>query len=540
MNRRYETMIVAVIPAQGKSMRLPEKNMRKIDGQPLLYWSIEVARKSKKIEKIIVSTDNDNIAEYAKSQQVSVIMRDEALCGDAPVLDVYKDAIVKSGLEDITFVVAIQPDHPDRSTDIDAAIEFVLEKNISDFITTDHIGVRHGSVRIMKSEDLLKDRLSITSGAWVDNCINIHTEKDLRRAEASLIRKRRPLRIENFDLFEEGPTFIIAEAGANHNANLDVAKMMIDQAKEAGADAIKFQSYKAEKLVTRESKQYWKRDRDDGSQFQYYKTLDKFGFEDYRQLFEYCREKDIIFLTTPFDYEFTDFFGELGMAAFKIASCDLPDTSFVRHVASKGKPIILSTGASSLEEIGHAVDTILKADNQDIILLQCSLAYPTKDEDANLRQIVTLKNCFPEAIVGISDHTFPDESLTAPTAAVALGAKVVEKHYTFCRNQPTNSHQFSIDPCLLKRMVQNIRILEKVLGLPDIFISDAEKPARENARRSITAMIDIPLGTIISREMLAMKRPGTGLPPDRMEEVIGKKVKVSISEDSQIEMDWLE
>ena len=532
-------MIVAVIPAQGKSMRLPEKNMRKIDGQPLLYWAIEVALKSEKIEKIIVSTDNDDIAEYAKLQQVSVIMRDEALCGDAPVLDVYKDAIVKSGLEDITYVVAIQPDHPDRTTDIDAAIELVLEKNISDFITTDHIGVRHGSVRIMKSEDLLKDRLSKTSGAWVDNCINIHTEKDLRRAEASLIRKKEPIMIENFSLSNDGPTFIVAEAGANHNANLDLAKMMIDQAKEAGADAIKFQSYKAERLVTRQSKQYWKRDRDDGSQYQYYKTLDRFDFDDYRQLFEHCRQKDMIFLTTPFDYEFADFFADLGMGAFKIASCDLPDTAFVRYIASKEKPVILSTGASTLEEIRKAVDAILETGNRDIVLLQCSLAYPTKNRDANILQIKTLKEVFPEAIVGISDHTFPDESLTVPTAAVTLGAKVVEKHYTFCRNHPTNSHQFSIDPLLLKRMVQNIRVVEEALGSSDIHITDAENPARESARRSITAMIDIPVGMLITREMLAMKRPGTGLAPDKINEVLGKRSKIDIAEDTQIEMDWL-
>ena len=533
-------MIIAVIPAQGKSRRLPNKNMREIGGMPLLYWAIDAARKVGEIEKIIVSTDDANIAEYAKTQNTSVIMRDESLCGDAPVVDVYRDALLKSGFQGVTHVVAIQPDHPDRAIDIGSAIELVQEKDISDFISTDIHGVRHGSVRIMKSEALLKGQLSYTSGAWIDNCVNIHRERDLYRAEASLIRKKEPIMIENFALSNDGPTFIVAEAGANHNANIDLAKMMIDQAKEAGADAIKFQSYKAERLVTRQSKQYWKRDRDDGSQYQYYKTLDRFDFDDYRQLFEHCRQKDMIFLTTPFDYEFADFFENLGMGAFKIASCDLPDTAFVRHIASKEKPVILSTGASTLEEIRKAVDAILETGNRDIVLLQCSLAYPTKNRDANILQIKTLKEVFPEAIVGISDHTFPDESLTVPTAAVALGAKVVEKHYTFCRNQPTNSHQFSIDPLLLKRMVQNIRVVEEALGSSDIHITDAEKPARESARRSITAMVDIPAGMLIAGEMLAMKRPGTGLAPDRINDVLGKRSKTDIAEDTQIEMDWLE
>ena len=454
-------MIVAIIPAQGKSSRLPGKNMREIEGKPLLYWAIDAARRSTNIEKIIVTTDDHNIAEYAISQDVSVIMRGEDLCGDAPVVEVYKDAMVRSGLQSITHVVAIQPDHPDRSTDIDAAIELALEKNISDFITTDRYGVRHGSVRIMKSRDLLEGRLSYTSGAWVDNCINVHTEKDLRRAEASLIRKTRPLMIGNFALSEDGPTFVVAEAWTNHNAGLEMAKMKIDQAKKAGADAIKFQSYNAENLVSR-------------GNMQCYNPSDKSDYDVYRGIFEYCMEKDIIFLTTTFDCEFADFSEELGIAAFKIASCDLPDVSLIRHVASKGRPVIMSTGACTLEEIRYSVDTILEAGNRDIILLQRLLACPTKDEDANIRQIETLKGCFPETIVGISDHTSPDESMTIPTAAVALGAKVVEKHYTSCRNQPAKKHQFSIDPHLIERMVRNIRVLEKSLGHPDIFITDAD------------------------------------------------------------------
>ena len=532
-------MILAVIPAQGTSRRLPGKNMRKVLGKPLVYWAVEAARNSEKIGDIVVSTDSEEIARYAQSENIPVIIRDDELCGDATVVDVYRDALLRSNFDNITHVVAIQPDHPDRVTNIDDAIELVLSKNITDFITTDRFGVRHGSIRIMEAQALKERKLSYTCGAWVDNCTNIHTHIELLRAEASLLRQKTPIMIDGFPLSESSPTYIVAEAGANHNANLQTAKMMIEQAKDAGANAIKFQSYKAEKLVTRGSRQYWKQDRADASQFAYYKTLDRFKEKDYRELFAHCKEKGITFLTTPFDYEFVDFFADLGITAFKIASCDLPDTHFVRHVASKGKPVIISTGASTMEEVRKAVDAVLETGNRDIVLLQCSLAYPTKDVDAHLRQIPTLKSAFPEAIIGISDHTFPDESLSVPTAAVALGAKLIEKHYTFCRNQPTNSHQFSIDPVLLERMIKNIRIVEKALGRSDMFISEAEKPARENARRSITALVNISAGTTIKHDMLIMRRPATGLAPDMIDQVVGRKAKVEIQEDSILTVDML-
>ncbi|MDY7034780.1 MAG: N-acetylneuraminate synthase family protein [Thermodesulfobacteriota bacterium] len=459
-------MMVVIIPAQGKSRRLPGKNMREIEGKPLLYWAIDAARRSTHIEKIIVTTDDHYIAEYARSQDVSVIMRGEDLCGDAPVVEVYKDAMVKSGLRGITHVVAIQPDHPDRSTDIDAAIELVVERNISDFITTDRYGVRHGSVRIMKSQDLLEGRLSYTSGAWVDNCINVHTEKDLRRAEASFIRNIRPLIIGNFALSEDGPTFIVAEAWINHDKGLEAAIRAIDQAKKAGADAIKFQIHNAGTIVSK-------------ANMQCHKPSNKTDFEDFRVLFEYCIEKDLIFLTTTFDCEFADFSEGLGLSAFMIDSCDLQDVSLIRHIASKRRPVMISTGACTLEEIRHAVDTILEAGNRDIILLQPIPASPIKGEDVSIRRIETVKGCFPETIVGISDYTFPDESMTFPTAAVALGAKVVEKHYTFCHNQPAKNYQYSIDSHLLERMVQNIRVLEKALGYPDEFITNTHMKKKE-------------------------------------------------------------
>ncbi len=428
-------MIVAIIPAQGQSTRLPRKNMREIEGQPLLFWSIEAAKKSKSIDNIIVSTDDSQIAEYAKSQGVIAVIRGKELCGDAPVLDVYKDAIIQSGLEDITYVVAIQPDHPDRRTDIDSAIKVVLENSMSDFLTTDRFGVRHGSIRIMRCDELMKGVLAHTSGgAWIDNCVNVHTEQDLRRAEAAFIRKRRPIMLYDFALSEESNTFIILEITVDSSNQIDRLTKVVDLAKEVGFDAVTVK----------------------------HKTLGKLHLKGFQDLFEYCKERDIIPLANTSDYESIDALAEIGPGAFKIASSNLTDMSLIKHISSKGKPVILSTGTSDEEGIRHAVHTVLEAENRDIALLHNLSSYPTK-KNMDLRGIGALKEAFPEAIVGIFDYMPNNEGIVIPSAAVALGAKIVEKSYQLNAGQASDDPGLAIDTPSLKMMVQNIRIVEKAL-----------------------------------------------------------------------------
>ncbi|MBN1574394.1 MAG: N-acetylneuraminate synthase family protein [Deltaproteobacteria bacterium] len=533
-------MNIIVIPAQLVSRRLPKKNMHPVNGKPMLHYTLEAAKKSKLAEKVIVSTESDEVIEYAKEMGVEGVKRGEDLLGDVPVVEVYRDVVRKVGADNIEYVVALQPDHPDRNVSVDQAIEKAVKESATDLITLGRGGVRNGSVRIMRRKELMGDGdLNAKIVALNDLCTNIHTLEDLRLAERRLIRGTKKIEIGDFILTEDGPAFIIAEAGANHDGEFEKAIMLIEQAAEAGADAIKFQSYKAEKLVSKYADRYWGGADKDGTQLSYYKKRDMLGPEDYKELFDYAKEKGIIAFTSAFDYDYVDYFAKIDIPAYKIASCDLPNSAFIRRIAEVGKPVILSTGASTMDEIERAVDTILGTGNDQLIVLQCTLKYPTMIEDANFLQIPLLKETFPDLFIGISDHTYPDENMAAPAAAVALGAKVVEKHYTYCRNQPANTHSFSVDPALLKKMVDNIRFVEKGLGSPEIRILEVEKAAREQARRSIVASVDIKKGNEITEEMLTFKRPGTGMPPDQMDTIIGKKAKVDIPEDTLIQIEMI-
>lgn len=533
-------MNIIVIPAQMVSRRLPKKNMHSLNGKPMLYYTIEAAKGAKLAERIIVSSESDEVIEYAREMGVEAVKRGEELLGDVPVVEVYRDVVRKLGGDDIDYVVALQPDHPDRTISVDDAIRKAVLESATDLITLGRGGVRNGSIRVMRRKELMGDGdLNAKIVALNDFCTNIHTKEELELAERRLLRGTKKIKIGDFSLTEDGPAFIIAEAGANHDGEFEKAILLIDQAAEAGADAIKFQSYKAEKLVSRYADRYWGGADKDGTQLSYYKKRDMLGPEDHKKLFEHASKNGIIAFTSAFDYEYVDYFAKIDIPAYKIASCDLPDTAFISKIAEIGKPIILSTGASTMDEIERAVDTILGTGNDQLIILQCTLKYPTMIEDANLLQIPLLKELFPDIFVGISDHTYPDENMAVPAAAVALGAKVVEKHYTYCRNQPANTHSFSVDPVLLKKMVDNVRFVEKGLGSSEIRILEVEKAAREQARRSIVANRDIKKGDEITAEMLTRKRPGTGLPPDQMDTIVGKKAKVDIPEDTLILLEMI-
>lgn len=534
-------MNIVVIPAQLVSRRLRRKNMHPLNGKPMLYYTIEAAKESRLADRIVVSSESDEVLEYAKEMGVEALKRGEDLLGDVPVVEVYRDAVRRTGGDEIEYVVGLQPDNPDRNITVDEALGKAIKESATELITFGRDGVRNGSMRIIRRRELMGEGdINTRTIAMIDYCTNIHTKEDLQLAETRLKRREKKIKIGDFTLTEDGPAFIIAEAGANHDGEFEKAVMLIDQAADAGADAIKFQSYKAEKLVSRYADRYWGGADKDGTQLSYYKKRDMLGPDDHNKLFEYAKEKGIIAFTSAFDFDYIDYFAKIDIPAYKIASCDLPDSAFITKIAEIGKPIILSTGASMMDEIERAVETILRTGNDQLIILQCTLKYPTMIEDANLLQIPLLKEAFPDLFIGISDHTYPDENMAVPAAAVALGAKVVEKHYTYCRNQPANTHSFSVDPLLLKKMVDNIRFVEKGLGSPEIRILEVEKAAREQARRSIVAKVDIKKGKKITAKMLTRKRPGTGLPPDQMGEIIGRKAKVDIGEDTLVTMDMIE
>jgi N-acetylneuraminate synthase len=340
------------------------------------------------------------------------------------------------------------------------------------------------------------------------------------------------------EISHDCPSFIVAEAACNHLCDMTLAKQMIDKAVEAGADSIKFQTYKAEKLVTKEAVAFWGNEKI--SQIDYYRRLDRFGKAEYSELFKYAEEKGIVCFSSPFDIDSADMLNELGMAIFKIASCEIPNLQFIKHVAGYGKPIMLSTGASSEEEIERAISTILKQGNNQLILMACTLCYPTKYEDANFTRIRTLKERYPDAILGLSDHTEPDEYMVVPSVGVALGAKVIEKHYTLDRTMTGSGHFFAVNPENLKAMITNIRLTEKVLGDGRLGIAESEKKAWNSARRSIVAEIKIKKGQKIRPEMIAAKRPGGGLGICKIEQIINKTANQDIEADQKISFEMLE
>jgi sialic acid synthase SpsE len=359
-------------------------------------------------------------------------------------------------------------------------------------------------------------------------------------------RMAKQIRIRNKIVTEEGMPFVVAEAGVNHfdiaaEKNIspsEAAKLMVAEAARAGADAIKFQTYKADKLAVRNSVAYWDTHKEPTkSQYELFAKYDKFGEKEYTELAGYAKEKNIVFMSTPFDDEAVDFLDEL-VPAFKIASADITNTPLIEHIARKKKPIFLSTGAATFEEIKEAVSAIENKGNKDIVIMHCVLKYPTPHGDTNLLVIQRLREMFPEYVIGYSDHTTPDAQMLVLTTAYLLGARVIEKHFTLDKSLPGNDHYHAMDPQDLRMVMSNLRFVEEILGKEEKDIQK-ELTARTYARRSIVARVEIPEGTKIARDMLICKRPGTGISPKQLGSVIGMTAKKNIKADEILRWDDL-
>ncbi|MFQ6097299.1 MAG: N-acetylneuraminate synthase family protein, partial [Armatimonadota bacterium] len=335
------------------------------------------------------------------------------------------------------------------------------------------------------------------------------------------------------------PAYIIVEGGVNHQCNLDRALEMIRQAARAGADAIKFQTYKAETLTTRTAPTYWDHAEPGITQYDVFADSDKFGPDEYAEMARCCRDEGIHFLSTPFDLDAVDLLVELGAPALKIASADLTCHPLLRKAAATGKPMLVSTGASTLDEIREALDVIHAEGNDNVVLLHCVLCYPTPADQICLRRIPLLQQTFPDAVVGISNHTEPDPNMAIDAAAAALGAKAFERHYTLDRTLEGPDHFFSVDPPLVRRHIEAIRTVERALGDPYDEPLECELPARQYARRSIVAKQDIPQGARLTPEMLIMKRPGTGISPRDLDRVTQMTARHHIPADAVIQWDDL-
>lgn len=326
--------------------------------------------------------------------------------------------------------------------------------------------------------------------------------------------------------------YIIAEVGVNHEGSMEIAKRLVDEAKEGGAHAVKFQSYKAETLASKNSPAYWDTTKEPTqSQFELFKKYDSFWKDEMQELKNYCDIIGIEFMSTPFDIESAKFLNEM-MDVFKISSSDITNKPFIEFICGFGKPIIMSTGASNLEEVQNAVDWI-KPFHVPLALLHCVLNYPTFDIDANLGMISGLKRAFPDNIIGYSDHTLPKEMKVCEIATL-LGAVIIEKHFTHDKSLPGNDHYHAMDKNDLKKFNEKLDITFEVLGKFKIEALDNEENSRMNARRSLVAAKHIPKGKIIEESDLTFKRPAHGISPEYIDKVVGKEAKFDILEDDII------
>ena len=340
-----------------------------------------------------------------------------------------------------------------------------------------------------------------------------------------------------WEKIKTGQPFSIAEAGVNHLGSLELGEKLIASAAASGASAIKFQSYKAKTLCTKDAPRFWDWDgeeKKDGSQFDSYSILDSFGKEEHAKLKEMCEKYGIEFMSTPFDFESVDYLDEIGMRAYKIASCDITNHPLLKRVASKGKIVMLSTGASTVEEIRQAVN-ILSTGTDMIVIMHCNLKYPTENSDINLGMIKNLKEEFGKKyIIGLSDHTM---DLRTPSFAYMLGATVFERHYTLDKGMDKSAdHWLSADPEDLKTIINNVNVAYEMYGNCEKQCTDSETVARKYVRRSVVASVNIRKGEVYTMENLTCKRPGTGLPPSMYDKIIGQIATRDLSEDHLLQV----
>jgi len=331
--------------------------------------------------------------------------------------------------------------------------------------------------------------------------------------------------------------FIIAEAGVNHNGDMRLAKKLVDAAVEAGADAVKFQAFKAERLVCANAPKARYQKETTGANESQLAMLRRLELNEaaHKELSTYCRRKKIIFMSTPFDEACADFLKKLGMGIFKIPSGELTNLPFLRHVAKFGKPMIVSTGMANMKEVRRAVEAIRKAGNKRISLLHCVSSYPAPVTEVNLKAMQTLAKTF-KLPVGFSDHTL---GIDIAAAAAALGASIIEKHLTLKRTMIGPDHRASLEPGEFKAMVTSIRRVEAALGNGIKRPAKSEKNTSDVARKSLAAALDIPAGTVIAAGMIAIKRPGTGLAPELKDRVIGRRAKTALRRDQLLRWEHL-
>ena len=334
------------------------------------------------------------------------------------------------------------------------------------------------------------------------------------------------------------PCFLIAEAGVNHNGSVETALELVDAAVRAGADAVKFQTFNADRLVSREAPMAADQVRNmgrPGSQHDMLRGLE-LSEEAHRNVMAHCEERGIVFLSSPFDEESADFLMELGVPAFKLPSGEITNLPFLAHVAGFGKPMVVSTGMADLAEVEAAVRVIGDAENRQLVLLHCVSAYPADPADVNLRAMCTMAEAFG-APVGYSDHTL---GIEIALAAAALGACVIEKHFTLDKTLPGPDHAASLEPEELASLVEGVRRVEASLGDGSKRPAASEADTTMAARKSLFVARDLPAGSVLTADAVSIKRPGTGLQPALLERLVGRTLRKAVKAGEQLTLEALE
>lgn len=341
--------------------------------------------------------------------------------------------------------------------------------------------------------------------------------------------------------------YLIAEMGVNFYDTaramgitpLEAAKLYIDKAAEAGIDCAKFQSYKANTIVSKNSPAYWDTSKEPTkTQYELFLKHDSFGEAEYRELCDYTHAKGMDFTSTPFDYASADYLYDM-VDFYKISSSDFSNLPFIRHIASKGKPVYISAGASYLSEVDEVIRLLKDSGCKDIVLFHCVLSYPTAPENANLNIIPTLKKVFPDIRVGFSDHVAPDPTMMTLSTAYLLGAEVIEKHFTLDKSLPGNDHYHAGDPEDFKKAIANFEWIDTILGTGEKTVLECEKVPRREARRSLVLTRDMKAGEVLQLSDLMPKRPGTGISPQYTDIVVGRKLVMDLKEDTILTWDMV-
>lgn len=575
--------ILAVIPARAGSKGIPNKNIRMMAGKPMVAYAICNAINSKYVTDIVVSTDSPEVAEIAEGYGVSVRHRSAQLSGDAVTLDPVVFDAISTGFE-CDYVVTLQPTSPTLMPDtLDMAIEHAIENNFDTVISAvnrPHLSWHDEGEKRVPSYERRLNRQFLPSeyfetGAFViskrsvvtentrigvnvdvfeiseEEAVDIDSLLDFGLAE-EILKTRNSMGTglkdkafsdgskEARSMFDrEGRPYVIAEMGVNFYDTakiegitpFDAAKKYIDEAFRAGVDCVKFQSYKASTLASKNSPAYWDTTKEPTmSQYELFKKFDSFDAKEYVALAEYAHCLGLDFTSTPFDYAFADCLEPL-VDFYKISSSDLNNLPFVKYIGAKGKPVVLSVGASYMQEVQKAVEALEMAGCPEIVLLHCVLSYPTSLEDANLKVITTLQSAYPSLRVGFSDHVAPDDEMLTLTTAFLCGARVIEKHFTLDKSLKGNDHYHAGTPDDFRRAIDNFKRVNKLLGSAEKTVLFCEEIPRLQARRSLVLTRDMKAGEIITGDDIVAKRPGTGINPGFFEDVVGRRVMRDLQED---------